>query len=627
MSLFNIKFLLKSFIFAIAISCSAWANNDTECATSVLANALQHNASAIGDDSSEIDVEQWVYQTFAKPDVLQSVLACSEIAATPETETITFTPIIYNFPSGRQITINYQTQPKLLRQRLSVGTKRTLPDDASPEIGENSSGVWTNTDPAWYGIMVVQSGALDDFVGPDKNNTISLEYINDNIDELYPRGMRCTNKTALANDNYTINRAGHAAVDIEDDSNDYYVAGDKSLSWISYTEIALDVVITVATMGGGAVILGATKSVNASRILKNLLGTIRQLSKIDSVKDYIGRTSRLTRLSSDLADLYKGMGRNAASYIDNLKELNVLRGTTGPSDIAAAREYINATESARKGMKLNRQAQSYADSLQNLNNLRSKIDATEFKSVESYLRMDGEISSLTDAIRVLEANDDVKKYRNAMDSFGEINKYRHTLRGARAIKSAQRGNVIARMWRGFRAANTGNSMLSKGAKIARSSMKSGKIRDWLFQSTMRNAGKLAKVEEMGGALYGITSFALDMYDYTSDNDNTYTSGVDFKPLLLLSADDLQGQENVVNYGMWLLWAGDSASAADDDAAYLQAMDFAAKFYQDLSDIQSGTASPCDVDIYVVRPIIHNPGDTDQKLYYLIMNDEPWSTRE
>lgn len=103
--------------------------------------------------------------------------------------------------------------------------------------------------------------------------------------------------------------------------------------------------------------------------------------------------------------------------------------------------------------------------------------------------------------------------------------------------------------------------------------------------------------------------------------------VDFSPFLLLSADDIQGQENVINYGMWLMWAGDSVSAADDDAAYLQAMDFAAKFYEDLKEHQGNSNSPCNVDIFVVRPILRNPGTEAAALYYLIMNDTPWTTNE
>ena len=66
---------------------------------------------------------------------------------------------------------------------------------------------------------------------------------------------------------------------------------------------------------------------------------------------------------------------------------------------------------------------------------------------------------------------------------------------------------------------------------------------------------------------------------------------------------------------------------DDDAAYLQAMDFAAKFHQDLTEYQDDTAAPCNIDIFVVRPVLRNPGSDNPELYYLIMNDKPWTTNE
>ena len=97
-------------------------------------------------------------------------------------------------------------------------------------------------------------------------------------------------------------------------------------------------------------------------------------------------------------------------------------------------------------------------------------------------------------------------------------------------------------------------------------------------------------------------------------------------MLLLAADNMDDQDNIVNYGMWMMWSGDSTNPADDDAAYLQAMDFAQKFYQDLTEAQDEiNRHPCNVDIYVVRPIIRNPGTAHQQLYWLFMNDEPWST--
>ena len=163
--------------------------------------------------------------------------------------------------------------------------------------------------------------------------------------------------------------------------------------------------------------------------------------------------------------------------------------------------------------------------------------------------------------------------------------------------------------------------------MGRSGKTSTRVRDWLFNSTMKNIGTLGKIQATGGLLYGAIKFAGDMYDWTETSTGDFTSGVDFAPLLLLSADDLQGQENVVNHGMWLMWAGDSVSAADDDAAYLQAMDFAAKFHQDLTEYQDDTAAPCNIDIFVVRPVLRNPGSDNPELYYLIMNDKPWTTNE
>ena len=102
---------------------------------------------------------------------------------------------------------------------------------------------------------------------------------------------------------------------------------------------------------------------------------------------------------------------------------------------------------------------------------------------------------------------------------------------------------------------------------------------------------------------------------------------DFKPLLLLSADDIAGQEDTINYGMWLMWMGDSTSATDDDAASLQVLDLAAKLYEDLYELQRESNSPCNVDIFVVRPVLRNPASDDAELYYLVMNDEPWTTNK
>ncbi len=559
----NLKYAIATLVMSCATHAYANTNIGTECASRIFGDALAQNADAVNESTHESEVKTWIIQTFSTPGVLKQVLECPEIANVPDGETIKFTPIQYNFPGGRIIVVNYETQPKILKQRLSLGSKRDLPSGGdNPRIGaSDDDAVWTNTDPAWYGIMVVEHDALKEFVGPDKNNTLSLNYIKNNIDKLYPSGNggTCTDRSALSRDSTAIHEAMLKTINAEDDSNDYYVAGDVNLQWISYTEMALDVVITVATFGGGTVILGATKAARASKALKSLTTTIKTLSKSKDVIDYLGATRRAAKLADEIKALDKVA--DAAKIADKTAELDKLK----------------------------------------------------------------------DSIKTLENTDDVKKYRDATRSYAEVNKYRHALRGMRTARSAQHGNVAARVARAFKATKaawTGGKKLSTAAKLGRSSKFSGRIRDWLYYSTMQNIGVLAKIEAAGGALYSALKFAGDMYDWTETSTGEFTNGVEFAPLLLLSADDLQGgQENVVNHGMWLMWAGDAISAADDDAAYLQAMDFAAKFHEDLTEHQNETATPCNVDIFVVRPVLRNPGSDSPELYYLIMNDTPWTTNE
>ena len=529
--------------------------NDTECATAVFADALANNSAAVSETDEDIVIRQWIYQTFANPDVLRAVMKCPEFANAADDETITLQPIKYVFPGGREIVINYETQPKILAQRITLGEKNELADlNPNPRIDPTDGTVWTNTDPAWYAIMVVESGTLDEFVGPGKNNTVSMRYINDNIDRLFPHGNQCTSKSALAGDRRMINVATRETVGIDNDTNDYYVAGDVSLQWISYLEIGLDVAITVLTMGGGTVILGATKSARASRALHGLTDTIKTLRTTDSVRDYVRISQQYTRVAEQLR------------------------------------------------------------------NIDRVADAAQYERVAA------QADDLARTMRTLEQTDDnVRQYRNATNAFTSLNQYRRTLR---SLRTPQRGNIIARAWRAIRAANTGGKTIRNAEKIARSSTLSGQIRDWLFQSTLTNAGALARLERTDGFIYGALRLFGTAYDWTETSTGEFTSGIDFKPLTLLSADELQGQENVINHGMWLMWAGNAYSAADDDAAYLQAMDFANKFHFNLDKIQTEQNNhACNVDIFVVRPIIHNPGTDNAELYYLIMNDTPWTTRE
>lgn len=540
---------------------AAIQNADTPCASKIWADQLAQTAQNVDESAPEEVIQQWIYSIFYDGPTLTRVLECPELANLGDEDTIRFTPIQYTFPNGRLIAINYETQPKIIKQRILMANKRTLStSDPNPRIGENGDPtVWTNTEPAWYGIMVVQSGALNEFVGPQKNNTLSLKYINDNIDTLYPAGSNCTTKHALARDTKAINRATKETVSIEKDSNDYYVAGDANLEWIGYAEIAADVILTVATLGGSAVVSGGLKGIRATKTMRDLSKSLGALRKLDSVRDYIKTSGQVTKLTKEIATLDKV--KDAAKIADKTAELDKIK----------------------------------------------------------------------DALKTIENSDDVKKYIEQADTYSDLQKYRKTLQGAKAItKQAHRGNVFARavkVTKATRAAFNGNKILAKGAKAARASKLSTRVKDWLFHSTLKNASTLAKMTANTGLLYGAIKFVGNMYDFTETSTGEFTNDVEFKPLLLLSADDIPEQENVVNYGMWLMWAGDSVSAADDDAAYLQAMDFAAKFHEDLMEVQNNTNSPCNVDIYVVRPVLRGIDTDNPELYYLIMNDVPWTTNQ
>lgn len=557
-----------------AITNEALANSDPSIDTSDDTGISIEEAEAMATDDSdgttitdmseEDTVRQWVEYILANTEVLEQVLACPEISLADEDETIKFTPIKYTFPDDtRELTIYYETQPKVLRQKLLLAQKRVNPAyDPNPHVGENSDSVWVNTIPAWYAIAVVQSTKLDNFVGPGKNNTVSARYIEDNITELWPDGSTCTSKSALANDDYKINKAVTATVDFKgntgnDDPNDYYVAGDANLQWITYLEIAADIVMTVITWGGWAVALGATKVARAAKAMVGLSKTMRTLRQTKHVKTYIKATRRLAKLNKNLKKAQKAK---------NVSDVKLLK-----NQISNAKKTIKGLERSSKYGK------------------------------------------------------DVRKYKKTEKTFRQLSAYRNSLRLSRL---SRRGNLFTRGARAVKAVKslfTGGKLISRGARMGRTGSLIAKSRSYLFQSTMRFLGQVAKVGTSSGIAYTGLKFLGNMYDWSSTSNSDYTSGIDFKPFLLLSADDIPEQGNVVNHGMWLMWLGDSVNMTDDDAAYLQAMDFASKFHEELMDIQDGKNSPCNVDIFVVRPIIRNPGTDSEELYYLFMNDIPWTT--
>lgn len=552
----------------------------TNCATQIFSNALIEHANEIGESEPEYKVRAWAYEVMTgDAEVLKALLDCPELKNIADETTIVFSPIEYKFPGGRTLTINYSTQPKVLKQKLMLANKRSLPNgNASPNLMDIMDGAkYLNTEPAWYAIMVVQHDALKDFVGAGKNNTLSLKYINDHIDEIYPHGYYCTSKSALANDDDTINKVVARVVDVEDDSNDYYVAGDVNLEWIMYAEIAAEILLTVATVGGGEVVLGTAKMARVTNTAVKLRKTMQVLKKSKDVAKYLEKIRTITKHTNEIARLEK-----------EIKELK------------------NAEQIAKK---------------------RNQIKALQ----ESIKTAEKEVKELE------KVSEDVKLYKKTAEAYSDAMKYRRSLR---AFSRPQTGNIVTRNLKKIipgiktlRAANTGAKTMNKAAKVARAGMssRSAKIKYWLTDATMKHGARLARFERDAGLLYGALTFIGDMYDRTSDTSKEFSNGIEFKPLCLLSADDLNGQENVVNYGMWLMWVGNSTDAADDDAAYLQAMDFASKFFYQLDEYQDENGANCNVDIYVVRPIIRldetNVDNPSGEMFYLFMNEIPWTTAE
>lgn len=694
----------------------------TPCASEKFANALYDHEDEIYDDDDEETVRRWAQNIMQSPEVLKQVLNCPEIKSiTDDMKTIKFSPVVFKFSDdddARTITINYSTQKQILKQRLILSTKRSLPNgDPNPKLMDfNDPAKYINTDPAWYAIMVVQHDSLSDFVGPDKNNTLSLKYLEEHIDDIYPRGYHCTSKSAITigNNQDTINKVVHEVVDLEKDSNDYYVAGDVNLEWVMYAEIAAEVVLTVATAGAGEGAMIGLKSLRAGKTGMRLAKNMGKFKKSVHVQKYVQTSNKILKNAETVEKMERNLKR-AEKYEKVIGKANKARAA---GNIKEAEKYEKQAEKIYKNAKkidpditkdTLKNADGIKDNIKNLKKeskelsksledtlkenkklLKEKRDALKTArenadpvSVKDYDNKFNELQKLYDKrknpaklknakdiekneqitkrIEELEKNlkdyegastlgdyaklrreinelESVDKYMDAEKQLKTILEYRKSLKSLKT--RPQTGNVITKgiariknVGKTIKAANSGAKMMNKAGRVARAGMssRSAKIGDWLFDATLKHGAQIARFERDAGLIYGAITFLGEMYDQTSSTNQEYTNGIEFKPLCLLSADDLKGQENVVNYGMWLLWQGNSTDPSDDDAAYLQAMDFASKFFYQLDEFQDEHGAQCNVDIFVVRPIIRldetNPDDTKGELFYLFMNEIPWSTAE
>lgn len=587
----------------------------TPCASETFSAALFINQDEVDENADENAIRLWAQSIMFNTETLEAVLSCDEIKRiTDKTKTIAFSPITLEFDNGRTITINYTTQLKVLEQKYELSKKRSLPNgDPNPKLMDpNDPAIYINTDPSWYAIMVVQHDSLSQFVGPGKNNTVSLQYIYDNIDSLYPRGYLCTSKSAIAWDADTINHAVRNVANIKKDSNDYYVAGDKDLRWIMWAEITADVVLAIVTMGAGTAAEASIKAARWAKIAPKFKKIITDLRKIESVQKYIQTSGKIARHSKQISNLGKQV-KNSKKYVKALEKADNA-GNLGKMDDVA---------------KYEKQAQQILERSQKLDETMTadKLKNTD-KIKDESTKLEKEMKELEEQAEQAAKNDDkVKQYKEASEAFSDMMDVR---RGMRGFKRPQTGNIISRTFKAYKSLNSAKKM-DKVAKVTRKGMSgfSSKAKFWLTDQSLRHAARFPKFISKVGMFYGVVAFLGDMWDKTSTTSQEFTNGIEFKPWLLLSADDLEGQENVVNYGMWFMWGSLTDAAEDDDAAYLQATDMATKVHYAIQDYQNENGLNCNVDIFVVHPIIRldetDPENTKGELFYLVMNDKPFTT--
>jgi hypothetical protein len=676
--------MLKKFlIFGVVVLCAGAARADDaggeyfrphgwaqdiaplQCAQRVFQNALAATSSEVIEDVQE-DIEDWVMRTFHDREVNSQVMACIGPMGLSDDELVIFPPVGYRFPpvyeddeNPREIIVNYRVSKQILRQRAILSEKRDLPPGGPTErVGPDAE--WANTEPAWYGIMVVQADSMLPYAGPGRYNTISQDYIRANLPRFYPRNYNdanvlnlgglaslpmCTSKSVLANHSDIVSMAARRTTGetkrdedgaVESDTNvfgfaiggnKYYVAGDVNMQWITWAQVTAEVALIAATWGTGAAVTASAKGARSMNSVRNLRALIGSLKKVDKVDDFRRTTKHLANLEKRVEavrtyDRAMNTARNAERNMRTLQN----SGNATETAIRAAQtrldDAIFAADRARGAMNV---ADRTTDSAAAVRSLNDQIAAAK--------RTIGELESIAD----------VKKYKEATKALGDVLVIARNLRAFRRLP--QTGNVVARSWRAtrayvttVRAIGTGGRTLRRAERIGRAGVQSGKVRNWLFIQSRKlygGAGRAASGAAGFGALGMGWQFLQGLYDWTETEVDDFTSGVPFKSLLLLSANDLKehGQENIINHGMWLMWKGDSTSPADDDAAFLQAMDFAAKFHQDMEETQEDYITDgrnrglCDVDIYVVRPILRNPSANNPQLYYLIMNDQPWRVRQ
>lgn len=119
----------------------------------------------------------------------------------------------------------------------------------------------------------------------------------------------------------------------------------------------------------------------------------------------------------------------------------------------------------------------------------------------------------------------------------------------------------------------------------------------------------------GGVGFGTA--LIQAFGYSSAAVKNYADGVSFNSFGLLSADDLEGRENEVSHGAWLMF--EESGEVNEGDTLNEALAWAEDFTDQLNKINAQDPQ-CDIDIYVVQPGISNASKLGtREIYYTIMN--------
>ena len=276
-----------------------------------------------------------------------------------------------------------------------------------------------------------------------------------------------------------------------------------------------------------------------NKITRNITKNEKRLVKL--MKNVEKNGPEITKLGEEIRHDYMTYVDEASKMFDmtGIKDVNALMSKS-PDELAKLfrdefknlpkgelNDFIKSLKDVHEAQNNMNQAELWAKEL-----VRMEKELKEFKKGTSQYEI---MSKSIDAVRKMHINEVSKVLKAGNKLTGAINKI---------------------------------SRIKANLKTAfRYSTRASTIRDYLFHSSLRNASRIAQAGESLAVLHFVLGLIGDFWDWTDVSSKKFTNDISMKPYLLLSADDIDGQDNEVNYGMWLMWSGDSTSPEDDDAAY------------------------------------------------------------